>query len=183
MSEVLWVLSLKNIVITLMVLMAILMPISALVIDAPAVVDVHQKEEFYIEIENTENTVQNLSVNFYSTSNVTTFAPSTVPANSSVKVKVIVNNTYDSYTEVESKLEVTLGNKFQDRKIILRFFEEENQGEQFVEGANAFFSAIAVNSFFTLENYSLLEISAMTVLILLIIVLAIALIVRIVKRV
>lgn len=166
-----------------MILLAILAPINALVIDAPAVVDVHEKEEFYIEIENTENTVQSLNVNFYSTSNVTTFAPSTVPANSSVKVKVIVNNTYDSYTEVESKLEVNLGNKFQDRKIILRFFENKDGSTQFVEGANAFFSAIAVNSFFSLGDYSLLELSAMTVLILLIIVLAIALIVRIVKRV
>lgn len=163
--------------------MAILAPINALVIDAPAIVDVHEKEEFYIEITNTESTVQSLNVNLYSTSNVTTFAPSTVPANSSVKVKVIVNNTYEKYTEIESKLELTLGNKFQDRKIIFRFFEEENPQTAAIEGANAFFSAMAVNSFFSLGDYSLLELSAMTVLILLIIVLAIALIVRIVKRV
>jgi hypothetical protein len=170
-------------ILILMTFLSILSFASALIVEAPAVIDVYETEEFYIDITNNTNTAKDLSLNFYTTTDVKTFAPNVVPANTTVKAKIIVDNDYEKYTELESKLEINLGNNYSERKILLRFFGEERAEEQVIEGANAFFSFAAVNSLFTLSNYSILEISAMSFLVLLIIVLAVALVVRIVKRV
>lgn len=158
---------------------------SALVISAPSEVEVNKSTEFFIDITNTTNTNQNLKLNLFSTAQVETFSPNSIAANSTAKVKVIVFNKYDSYTELESKLEVYLGTEYQEKKIIFKFLDNSNAdflGTEFVNGANSFFSLIAINSFFTLGDYNFFEVSAITVLVLLILVLFVALVVRIVKR-
>ena len=159
--------------------------VSALNIVAPDEVTVIDSTEFFIDITNTTNTPQTLKLNLFSTAQVETFSPNSVAANSTAKVKVVVFNKFDSYTELNSKLEVYLGSEYQEKNIIFKFSKEKSAdflGSDLVSGANSFFSLIAVNSFFTLADYSFLEVSVITVLVLLILVLFVTLIVRIVKR-
>ncbi len=162
---------------------------NALVLETPTVVDVDRSAEFYIEITNTSNYEKNLTVNFFSSAVSQTFAPNKVPANTTVLAKIIIFNKYDSYTELESKVEVKLNEEHQERKILFRFHEQSKGadfGSEFINNANSFFTffgAGAVNSLFSLGDYSVVEVSAITILVLLILVLFVALVVRIVKRV
>lgn len=165
---------------------------SALTIVSPSAVEVNNKEEFFVEITNNSNTQKDLRVNFFSTVMSDVIVPNFVPPNTTVRARIIVYNKYESYTEINSKLEVYLDNEFREKNVLLKFLEKnqrdsfEQQGADFTTGINSFFTLFAINtseSFLLLNNYFTLEVVAMTTLVLLILVLVVALIVRIVKRV
>lgn len=165
---------------------------SALTISGPSEVEVSNKEEFFIEITNNSNIQKELRVNFFSIVMSDVIAPNFVPPNTTINAKIIVYNKYDSYTEVNSKVEVYLDNEYGEKNILLKFLgknERDSFGQQngnFAEGINSFFMLFAANtgeSLLFLNDYSSLEIVLMTAMVLLILVLIIALIVRIVKRV
>lgn len=164
---------------------------SALTIVSPSAVEVNNKEEFFVEITNNSNTQKDLRVNFFSTVMSDVIVPNFVPPNTTVRARIIVYNKYESYTEINSKLEVYLDNEFREKNVLLKFLEKNERdnlgqsGSEFAQNLNSFFVLFAANtgeSFLNLNDYSNMEIIFITVLILLILVLIVALVVRIVKR-
>jgi hypothetical protein len=100
--------------------------ISAFPIEVNESVDIYQEANFEVKITNMSSTPKEITVNFFAPTDVTVFAPRTIPPNSTVTAKVFVKDSFEKYTEIQSTLEVVIGNEIEQRTVLLKFYESQD---------------------------------------------------------
>lgn len=173
---------------------------SALTISAPNVVDVQGSSTVIeVPIANDSAATADLSVKFFAPTEVRVVAPSVLYPQSSTTAKIWISNSFPTYTEITSTLEVKLGDEVQKKQITLRFFgQSKSQGNQasgdqnqgnffgslsgaFVSFGSAFFS---FGSFIQeTMTFSTMEWAVFIVLVIVAAVLLLAFIAKVVRRV
>jgi hypothetical protein len=168
----------KNFLIGLL-LVILISTVNAFPINTNSTVDVYENGLFYVEITNNTSELQDLEINFYTPAEIKINAPSKIAPNTNITAQVTVYNKYDSYREITSKLEVTMGQEIETKNINLRFFETDGT---MTNELTSFFGA----GYFVFGNdfaFSLIDWIAFWVLVIVAAILLIALVARIVHRV
>ena len=170
---------LKKIVLVLALILFISSIATAFPINNPSEIDVLGEATFNVEITNTSNTQENLIINFFAPTDVTIFAPKTIPPNRTVTAKIIVRDSFDKYTEIDSKLEVFVGSALEERQVKLKFYESQDSFGQ----ATGAFSALFTMPFAIETNFTTIEWIVFFILVLIVLALLIAFIARLAKRI
>ncbi len=170
---------LKKIVLVLMVILFISSIAIAFPINNPSEIDVFREATFNVEITNTSNNQENLIINFFAPTDVMIFAPNTIPPNQTITAKVIVRDSFDKYTEIDSKLEVFVGSALEERHVLLKFYESQDAFKE----ATGSFAALFTMPFAIETNFTTIEWVAFFILVLIVIALLIAFIARLAKRI
>ena len=169
----------KKIVLVLALILFISSIATAFPINVDNQIDVFNEATFNVEITNPSNNQENLIVNFFAPTDVTIFAPKTIPPNGTITAKIIVRDSFDEYTEIDSKLEVFVGSSIEERQVLLKFYESQDA----FSGATGAFSALFTLPFAIETNFTTVEWIAFFILVLIVIALLIAFIARIAKRI
>lgn len=152
----------------------------AFTVTAPESVEVNEKEiYFFVKVFNESTNSLPLKVNFFSTTATKISAPKIVQPNTYADIKITVfNNNQSNYNEVDSKLEVYLGNSLEERNITLKMVQL-NQNNS----SNTFAGLFTLGSFFTEStNFTITEWIVFWVLVIIAAILLIAFISRVTKR-
>jgi hypothetical protein len=169
----------KKILVVLIAILFISSIATAFPIQVDNQIDVFKEASFNVEITNSSNAQENLVVNFFAPTDVTIFAPKTIPPNQTVTAKIIVRDSFDKYTEIDSKLEVFVGSALEERQVLLKFYESQ---DAFV-GATGSFAALFTLPFAIETNFTTIEWVAFFILVLIVLALLIAFIARLAKRI
>ena len=170
--------------ITILIISVLLLcTVNAISVQAPSVVEVHDSNSFIIEITNTSNTTKDLIINFFSPAEVKILSPKSIPAHAKSSAQITLNYSPQNYTEIESKLEVYLGNELEEKVIVQKYHsknQENNQtnNDQSGEYMGALFG---LGSFVEISNFSVLEWALFIVLVIVAAILLITLVARSVK--
>jgi len=155
--------------------------ISAFPIEVNETVDIYQEADFEVKITSMSNTSEDITVNFFAPTDVTVFAPRNISPNSTITAKIFVKDSFEKYTEIQSTLEIVIGNEVEQRTVILKFYESQ---DAFRDATNDFASA-----FFGLPlliggtSFTTLEWLAVFILVLVAAALLVAFVVRVARRV
>jgi len=138
---------------------------------------------FIVEVSNLSLEPKDLKVNFFSTLKNSISAPTRIAPNSTAQVKITLENTYTSYTEINSTLEVFLGSDFQRKEIVIKFVPQGSGA--FNDATSGLFGAFFSFGTFLQEltNFSLLEWGVFWVLVIIAAILLIAFIARVRRKV
>jgi len=174
------VLDLKYIAIIISMLL-ILSGAFALSVQAPSTVDIVDSNSFVIEITNNSNIQKELRIDFFSPANVEILSPKIIPPHSKTSAKITLNYSPKTYTEIESKLEVYLGNEFKEKIITQKFYptgtniDSVDQSEEY---AGALFGLVTIGE---LASFGVLEWSLFIVLAIIAAILLVTLVARTIK--
>ena len=154
----------------------------ALSVQAPSTVDIVDSNSFVIEITNTSNTEKELRIDFFSPANVEILSPKIIPPHAKTSAKITLNYSPQTYTEIESKLEVYLGNEFKEKMITQKFYPTgtnidsiDQSVDQSEEYTGALFGLVAIGE---LASFGVLEWSLFIVLVIIAAILLITLAAR-----
>ncbi|HNV01092.1 MAG TPA: hypothetical protein PKK60_01545 [archaeon] len=113
--------------VALVMLLTFCLVASAVSISVPDSIEIKDSHTvFFVDITNESNELLPVTINFYTTTRTDLVYPKTISPNSTITLKVIVeNDSTPNYHEVESKLEVYVGKQFTQKNIVLKFFEKE----------------------------------------------------------
>jgi len=157
----------------------------ALSVQAPSTVDIIDSNSFVIEITNTSNTEKELRIDFFSPANVEILFPKIIPPHAKTSAKIILNYSPQTYTEIESKLEVYLGNEFKEKMITQKFYPTgtnidlvDQPVDQSQEYAGALFGLVAIGE---MGSFGVLEWSLFIVLVIIAAILLVTLVARAIK--
>ena len=173
------VLDLKYIAIIVSMLL-LLVCVSAMTVQAPSVVEVHDSNSFVIEITNTSNTTKDLEINFFSPADVKILSPKSIPAHSKSSARISLNYSPANYTEVESKLEIYLDSELEEKIVIQKYYSKSTIGpnDQTGEYTGALFGLGAIGG---LASLGVLEWALFIVLVIVAAILLITLVARVIK--
>ena len=174
-----WGVDVKKIVLVLMAILFVSSIAMAFPLQVDNQIDVFREATFNVEITNTSNNQENLIINFFAPTDVTIFAPNTIPPNQTITAKIIVRDSFDKYTQIDSKLEVFVGSALEERQVLLKFYES---GDAFGEATGSF-AALFTLPFAIETNFTTIEWVAFFILVLIVLALLIAFIARLAKRI
>ena len=148
-------------------------------VSAPEQVVVADKTIFYVDITNDSDKLVNLEVNFFAPIKSEVTAPKTISPRQKVTAKITLYNTkFDQATQINSKVEANMGDKVEQKEIILSF-----TGKRYSNGSELSQSLSGLFSFgvFTtqLETFTLMDWAVFWILVIIAAVLVIAFISRI----
>jgi hypothetical protein len=141
-------------------------------------VDVYEKGIFYIEVTNNTSELQDLEINFYAPTEVKINSPSKIAPNTNLTAQITVYNNYTTYREMNSKLEVKLGDEIQSKDVSLRFYARAGIADNPLIGLFGLSSFVGESS-----SYTIVEWIAFWLLVIVAAVLIIALFARITHRI
>ena len=154
-------------------------------LQAPSTVDIIDFNSFVIEITNTSNIQKELRIDFFSSANVEILSPKLIPPHAKTSAKITLNYSPKNYMEIESKLEVYLGNEFEEKMIIQKFYptgtnvDSKNQPiDQSEEYTGALFGLVTIGG---LASFGVLEWAIFIVLVIIAAILLVTLVARAIK--
>jgi hypothetical protein len=117
-----------------LILALLISSVNAFSVTTSQQVDVYEKGIFYIEITNDSAELKDLELNLYTSSEVKINAPSKIAPNTNMTAQITVYNNYESYREMNSKLEVKLGNETETKEITFRYYAREGTADNPISG-------------------------------------------------
>jgi hypothetical protein len=152
----------------------------AFTIDMPEELLIEEEDSFFlVEINNNSNTTKNLEIVFFTNTESEIIAPKAIAPNMATTAKIFIKNSFSNYTEVDSKIEVYLGNELKQKRILLKFNPNPTAIQNQSNSTNALFALFIGLESLTFGTFEYVLLFAM---ILIILVLIIAFFVRISKR-
>ena len=162
-----------------MSMLLLLVCVSAMTVEAPNTVEIYDSNSFVIEITNTSSTDKVLSIDFFSPANVKILAPKSIPAHSKSSAQITLNYSPSNYTEIESKLEVYLGDELEERTITQIYYPgNSNPQDQTSQYTGALFG---LGLFGGLASFTVLEWALFIVLVIVAAILLVTLVARVIK--
>jgi hypothetical protein len=149
-------------------------------VEAPSTVEVYDSNSFVIEITNTSNTTKDLEINFFSPAEVKILSPKSIPAHSKSSARISLNYSPTNYTEIESKLEIYLGDELEEKTITQKYYSKSTitPNNQTGEYTGALFGLGAIGG---LASLSVLEWALFIVLVVIVAILLVTLVARVIK--
>jgi hypothetical protein len=164
--------------IVVLILTLLISSVSAFQVNTSEKVDVYEKGIFYVEITNPTAELKDLEINFYTPAEIKINAPSKIAPNTNMTAQITVYNNYESYREMNSVLEVKLGDEIEIKQINLRFFAQAGIADNPLMGLFGLGYFVGESA-----NYTMFDWGAFWILIIISAILIIALVARISHRV
>ena len=163
-----------------MSVLLLLTVVSAFTLEAPSTVEVHDSNSFIIEITNTSNIEKEIRINFFSPANVEILSPKSIPAHAKSSARITLDYTPPGYTEIESKLEVYLGEELEEAVVIQKYFSNgmTSANDQSMEYVGALFGLGVIGG---LTSFGVLEWALFIVLVIIAAILLVTLVARVIK--
>ncbi len=172
----------KRFVLVLALALLILSTVSAFTISVPSQVEVHDSNSFLVEITNPTNQTQDLQINFFSTINANVYAPDSISPHSNISARVVLDYSPPIYEEINTTLEVYLGNDLEKREILLIIYPSQNPTTMNNTDEGYLGALFGFGSVGEMFSFSVLEWALFIVLVIIAAILLVALVVRVIKR-